>query len=254
MPLRDAGSVADLGGAAYETLRSAALGPHSRLEEQLTAAGQAVPSQREPRRARELADTFMATTSRHLAAVDDTLLPVADVRLEGGHDLVAAYVAQSRELEQALHAVKAWMYGDANARGLDGDALWAEVGRLLADHEARETVLVDGLATWLTEEDLTGLAERLRRSEEHAPTRPHPYTPHTGVLGRIVHRAWSVCDSFWDSAEGRVIPHRDRPPHPRRDSLVTRYVLGAPRFDEPVSPQERRTTPGSEAAGDEDRP
>ena len=48
-----------------------------------------------------------------------------------------------------------------------------------------------------------------------------------------MHRAWSVCDSFWDSAEGRVIPHRDRPPHPRSDSLVTRYVLGAPRFDQP---------------------
>jgi hypothetical protein len=238
--------VADLGDAAGETLRSAALGPHSRLEEQLSAAGHAHPSGDEPRRARELADTFMATTSRHLAAVDDTLLPVAGSSLNGGHDMVSAYVAQSRELEQALHRVKAWMYGDANARHLDGDALWAEVGRLLAEHESREAVLVDGLATALSDEDLTGLAERLRRSEEHAPTRPHPFTPHTGVLGRLVHRAWSVYDSFWDSAEGRVVPHRDRPPHPRRDSLVTRYLLGAPRFDEPREEERGSARPSTE--------
>jgi hypothetical protein len=225
--------VADLSGAAHESLRSAALGPHTRLDEQLGAAEHVHPSNDEPRRARELADTFTATTSRHLASVEDTLLPVAASSVDGGHDLVAAYVAQSRALEQALHRVKAWMYGDANARHLDGDVLWADVGRLLAEHESTEAVLVDGLATSLTDDDLTGLAERLRRSEEHSPTRPHPYTPHTGMLGRIVHRAWSVYDSFWDNAESRVIPHRDRPPHPRRDSLVTRYLLGVPRFDEP---------------------
>jgi hypothetical protein len=238
-----AGDVAHPGGSAHETLRSAALGPHTRLQQQLSVAEQARPSNDEPRRARELADTFTATTSRHLAAVEDTLLPVAD-DLEGGHDLVTAHVALSRELEQALHRVKAWMYGDANARHLDGDALWTDVDRLLAEHESHEAVLVETVARSLPDEDLSGLAERLSRSEEHAPTRPHPYTPHTGLLGRIVHRAWSVYDGFWDSAEARVIPHRDRPPHPRRDSLVTRYVLGAPRFDEP-GPEE----PGSSGTG-----
>lgn len=224
--------MSDLSGDAHEALRSAALGPHARLDKMLDAAARAHPSNDEPRRVRELADTFMATASRHLAAVDDALLPVAQANLDDGHDLVAAYVSQVRELEQVLHAVKAWMYGDANARHLHGDELWTEVRRLLADHQSRECELVDGLATSLTAEELTGLAARLHRTEKHSPTRPHPYMPHTGPIGRLIHRAWWLFDSFWDSAEGRVIPHRVRPPHPRRDSLLTRYVLGAPRFEE----------------------
>jgi hypothetical protein len=226
------GNVPELSGDASEALRSVALGPDARIEELLSTLSQTHPTNAEPRRLLELVDTFMATTSRHLAAVDETLLPVARKRLPDGHDLIADYVAQARELEQTLHAVKASIYGDVNARRLHADTLLAESRQLLAEHHERESVLVDGVVEALSDEELRDLAERLRRTEEHAPTRPHPYTPHTGLLGRAVSRVWSVVDSFWDSAEGRVIPHRVRPPHPRRNSLLTRYMLGAPRFDE----------------------
>jgi hypothetical protein len=213
-------------------LLSAALGPHRRIEEMLSVISHTHPSNAEPRRTRELADTFMATTSRHLAAVDDALLPAARGSLTDGHDMITGYVGQAREFEQALHALKASVYGDANVRRLHGDELWTEVRRLLSDHEAREERLVNGLVASLPDEQISDLAERCRRTEEHSPTRPHPYTPHTGMLGRVVHRVWSVVDSFWDSAEGRVIPRRLRPPHPRRNSLTTRYVMGSPGFDE----------------------
>ena len=222
----------ELSGDATEALRSVALGPHARIDELLSMLSETHPTNAEPRRILELADTFMATTSRHLAAIDDALLPVTRKRLPDGHDLIVGYVAQARELEQTLHAVKASIYGDVNARRLHADALLAEARQLLAEHHDRESVLVDGVIESLSDDELRELAERLRRTEEHAPTRPHPYTPHTGVLGRAVSRVWSVIDSFWDSAEGRVIPHRARPPHPRRDSLLTRYMLGAPRFED----------------------
>jgi len=224
--------VPDLSGDANEALRSVALGPHERIEELLSTLSAEQPTNAEPRRILELADTFMATTSRHLAAVDEALLPVARKHLPDGHDLIVAYVAQARELEQTLHAVKASIYGDVNAQRLHADTLLEEARKLLAEHHERESVLVDGVVESLADEDLDELAARLHRTEEHAPTRPHPYTPHTGLLGRAVSRVWSVIDSFWDSAEGRVIPHRVRPPHPRRDSLLTRYMLGAPRFDD----------------------
>ncbi|HEX2177101.1 MAG TPA: hypothetical protein VHG70_14440 [Nocardioidaceae bacterium] len=224
-------------GDAHEALRAAALGSHAPMKELLDEVAHARPSSAEPRRLRELTDTFMAITSRHLAAVDDTLLPRARATLTDGHEVVAEYVAQARRLEQALHAMKASMYGDANVRHLHGDELWGEAGTLLEEHEKREVVLVDRLATSLPADELPGLAERLRRSEEHAPTRPHAYTPHTGLLGRLGHRAWAVADRFWDSAEGRVIPVRPRPLHPRRNSLLTRYLLGAPRFDDPERPE-----------------
>ncbi len=223
---------------AHEALRSAVLSPHGHLEDLLAEAGRAHVPAAEARRSRELADTFMATTSRHLAAVDDALLPAVRQHVPDGQDQIPPYLAQARELEQCLHAMKASLYGDANVRRLHGDTLWTDAGRLLTEHESVEARLVDGLATALSDEQLTEVAERFRHAEERAPTRPHAYTPHTGLLGRLVHRAWSVVDSFWDSAEGRVIPRRVRPPHPRRDSLLTRYMLGAPRFDDPE--RERR--------------
>jgi hypothetical protein len=224
--------VPDLSGDATEALRSVALGPHERVDDLLSTLSEAHPTNAEPRRILELADTFMATTSRHLAAVDETLLPVARRCHPDGHDLIIGYVAQARELEQTLHAVKASIYGDVNARRLHADTLLTQARQLLGEHHELESVLVDGVISSLPDEELGDLAERLRHTEEHAPTRPHPYTPHTGLLGRAVSRIWSVVDGFWDSAEGRVIPHRARPPHPRRNSLLTRYMLGAPRFDE----------------------
>jgi hypothetical protein len=224
--------VPDLSGDATEALRSVALGPHERIDELLSTLSAEHPTNAEPRRILELADTFMATTSRHLAAIDEVLLPVARRQLPDGHDLIVGYVAQARELEQTLHAVKASIYGDVNARRLHAETLLGEARRLLAEHHERESVLVDGVLDSLSDYELRELAERLHHTEEHAPTRPHPYTPHTGLLGRAVSRVWSVVDSFWDSAEGRVIPHRIRPPHPRRDSLLTRYMLGAPHFED----------------------
>jgi hypothetical protein len=228
------------GGDAREALRTAALTPHVDLTERLDEVRAAHPSNARPRYVRELADTFMATTCRHLAAVDDTLLPRARTALDEGHDLVADFLTSSRHLEQALHTVKASLYGDAHARGLHGDALWEEVAQLLAEHDECESVLVDGLAEALDDEELRDLAEHLRRTEEHAPTRPHAYTPHTGLLGRVGRRAWFLFDTFWDNAEGRVIPKRIRPPHPRRDSLLTRYVMGVPRFEDPERGGEAR--------------
>lgn len=226
------------GRETHEALRSAALGPHEHIAAMLDAACQRQPGN-EPRRARQLADTFMATTCRHLTAIDDALLPVARRRLTGGRHLVTEYVLQSKELEVALHMMKARLYGDVRHSRRPCGELWARVRQLLAEHEGQENVIVDGLEAVLSEHELAALGHRLRRTEERAPTRPHPYSPHTGLVGRVTHRVWSVVDGFWDTAEGRVIPHQAPPLHPARDSLLTRYALGAPRFDDPRRAERR---------------
>lgn len=220
----------------HEVLQAAVLGPHDLIGNMLDEAACRRPPGKDPRRARQLADTFMATTCRHLASVDDVLLPLARRHLVGGRKLVSAYLLQSRELERTLHSMKARLYGDVHASRLQCGELWLRIRLLLAEHESQENALVDGLAEALVEEDLAAIAERLRRTELRSPTRPHPYSPHTGLAGRVTHRVWSVFDGFWDSAEGRVIPHQAPPPHPHRDSLMTRYVLGAPQFEDGVRP------------------
>jgi hypothetical protein len=229
----------ELGCEAHEALRSAALGPHDLIGEMLDAAAERRAPGNEPRRARQLADTFMATTCRHLAAVDDALLPVARRRVEGGRQLVTAYVLHTREVERTLHTLKARMYGDAHACRLQSSELWQRVRMLLVEHEIQENAIVDKVTAALSDRELESLAERLRRTEGRSPTRPHPYSPHAGLAGRLSHRVWSVFDGFWDNAEGRVIPCPQPPPHPRSDSLFTRYVLGSPRFDATAQPLRR---------------
>ncbi|HEX2177199.1 MAG TPA: hypothetical protein VHG70_14940 [Nocardioidaceae bacterium] len=220
------------GCETHEVLRSAALGPHELIGEMLDAAATHRASGTDPRRARQLADTFMATICRHLAAVDDAVLPVARRRLDGGRQLVTAYVLHSRELERTLRTLKARCYGDAHASRLTCSELWQRLRLLLAEHEVQENAMVDRLTDTLDGAELTALAELLQRIEGRSPTRPHPYSPHTGLAGRVSHRVWSVFDGFWDNAEGRVIPHQPPPRHPRSDSLLTRYMLGTPRFDD----------------------
>lgn len=235
MTMQDVSSAASLesGCEDREALRSAALGPHDVIGDMLDAATARRAPGGDPRRARQLADTFMATTCRHLAAVDDALLPVARRRLDGGRQLVTAYILHTRELERTLHAMKARLYGDAHASRLQCGELWMRLRMLLVEHEMQEGAMVGRLADTLSDHEQTELAMRLQRTEERSPTRPHPFSPHTGFVGRVSHRVWSIFDGFWDNAEGRVIPYHPAPPHPRSDSLLTRYMLGAPRFDNP---------------------
>ena len=235
MTMQETSHVPDIGTscASHELLRSAALGSHDLIGEILDVAAVSRVDRKQPRLTRQLADVFMATTCRHLAAVDDALLPIARRRLPRGRQTVTAYVLHSRELERTLHVMKARLYGDARASRVQCSELWMRLRRLLAEHEVQENAIVDRLSDALSDSDVNALAGRLQRTERRSPTRPHPYSPHAGLAGRVSHRVWSVFDGFWDNAEGRVIPHQAPQPHPRSDSLMTRYMLGAPRFADP---------------------
>lgn len=200
---------------------------HERIREFADAAEAARFSVDEPRLRHRLSDTFSAVLSRHLAAAEDVLLPAARSSTSDGRESVRDYVRHVRELEKLLHELKARVYGAATA-DMDWDGLWREIDRHLDDHARREAALVEQLATGLNATETRHLAHCLVAAEERAPTRPHAYTPHTGWIGRLAHRFWRIADGFWDEAEGRLIPHRPAQPPARPDSLLHRYVTGAP--------------------------
>ena len=122
----------DTGVESHEALRAAVLGSHDIMSEMLEAAAAPRACGKEPRRARQLADTFLVTACRHLAAVDDALLPVVRRRLDGGRQTVTAYVLHTRQVERTLRSIKACLYGDANASKLRCSELWERLRRLLA--------------------------------------------------------------------------------------------------------------------------
>jgi hypothetical protein len=213
---------------AMASLLEAALeSEHRRIKALAEEARTVVPEADEPRIRYRLTDTFSTVLSRHLAAIDDVLLPEAKRATPDGHQRIREYVHDARQLEATLHRLKGRLYGDGTAN-IDWDSLWSELEAELAEHATHEDQLVHELSASLTDQEAQHLIDRLMDAEEHAPTRPHPYTPHTGILGRLAHRFWRIADGFWDQAEGRLIPHREEKPPARPDSLMHRYFTGAP--------------------------
>ncbi len=170
-------------------------------------------------------DWFYATTSQHLAAAEDVLLPQIR-RIPDGRRHVAAYLRQVRKLERGLRLLKARQYGDSRALHLRHTDIWRVIDRLLADHERIETDYVRLLGEYLGPDRLGVLAMQLLAAEQVAPTRAHPHSPHTGRTGRLAHRIWRLADTTWDNLEGRVVPTR-YVQHPNRDSAFSHYLRGS---------------------------
>jgi hypothetical protein len=199
-----------------------------------------VPQARE-HRAR--VNAFMAATSRHLAAVDETLVPEVVRRMPDGPQRVRAYLHEARFLEKALVRLKARLYGELHVAHEPWAEVWDGVRRQLAAHNEKEAELVRQLTSTLDRQTCEALADRVYRAELKAPTRAHPYLPHTGMLGHAARRMWTVADRFWDTAEGREIPPpvRPRPRDHSHDSLLSQYLVGEPLMDADAPVITRRT-------------
>ncbi|MEU4395162.1 hypothetical protein [Kribbella sp. NPDC023855] len=171
-------------------------------------------------------DWFYAIAAQHLAAAEDVLLP--HVRhLPDGRRLVSRYVANARQLERALRFLKARQYGDSRVQHLEVGDVWQVIDQLLDEHEQLEADYSRMIGEELDDDGVTTLTNDLLSAEEVAPTRAHPFSPHTGTAGRLAHRMWRLADLAWDSAEGRVVPAKYHA-HPKRDSALSHYLRGTP--------------------------
>lgn len=223
---------------SLDVLRSSVLHTHESLALRYDGASAMKTTPGEPRKGYESIDTFLASASKHLGAVDAVLLAQVRKSVPGGGRLVRAYLSAARKLEVALAHVKAREYGSVFQAGRAWTSVWADVDRALDEHRRHEFQLIEMLAAQLTREQLDELAERLHRAEIRAPSRPHPYAPHTGLSGRLSRRVMHAADSFWDAAEGRMVPEPERAP--RGDpGLFAQYLLADPRFDEDAVAESR---------------
>lgn len=204
---------------------------HAGLVERYETASAMASTPGQPRKRYEHIDTFLAAASKHLNAVDEVLLAAARRELPAGDQVVHDYQHAAKELEIVLAHVKGREYGSVYDAGWRWEDVWREVGEALSNHLRREADLADALAARTDPTGLDRLAERLHHAEDTASTRPHPYTPHTGLAGLVARRVLHAVDSFWDTAEGRMVPQRHRPSRGRPGKL-TQYLLADPRFDE----------------------
>lgn len=204
------------------------------LEERLREATGRTTVRGKPRDTYARTDAFLAATSRHLAAVDEVLLPIVRKRLPDGPDRVHEYLQQARHLEVAMVLLKARLYGEAQTVRLPWPRVWRDVRTELEGHNEVERRMVSDLLPNLETEEHSALAHSVYRSEIKAPTRPHPFLPHTGFFGSVARKLWGTADRFWDAAQGRIVPDPVRPPSREHshDSLMAQWLMAEPHFDQ----------------------
>jgi hypothetical protein len=206
---------------------------HQSLQQRLEEATHARTRPGRPREVYARTDAFMAATSRHLAAVEEVLVPLA-LRLDADRrEVTQGYLVEARRLEEAVTRLKARLYGELHAAYLSWHEVWDEVRRTLECHNEAERDLVSRLMKTIDGDEAADVAMRLYRAELRAPTRAHPHLPHTGLPGLVARRIWAVADRFWDTAENRAVPPPVRPHARRRDheSLISQYLTGEPTLD-----------------------
>lgn len=169
-------------------------------------------------------DRFLASTSRHLAAVNAVLLP-QERHCADGKGRCKEFLQQCRRLELVLGEVKGKLYGNANAMQRSWADVWAEVRAELDRTLELERGLVDDLIGSLDDAQLDALASKLYHAELHAPSRPHPYLPHAGVGGLMARRVAHTVDRFWDATECRMVPPPVMAHDHAHDGLLTHYLL-----------------------------
>ena len=207
-------------------LSATVVGPHKQIRDAMTAATEGSPVFADPRRLFALTDTFLATLSRHLAAVEDVIYPEVRKHIENGKAIAAHQIHRARQMELLMRMIEGTFYGDAYAIAVPRVVLWEDMAAQLDEHVAAEQELVSRLEQILDDSEQEALAAAFAKAVERAPTRPHPYSPHSAVLGRLSHRLWALADRAMDTMDGRIIPTQPPKVHGSPDSLLTQYLLG----------------------------
>jgi len=191
-----------------------------------------------PHRGYQPIDEFVTTASRHLHAVNEVLVPPARKELPDGKQVAHDYHDSMRVLEVVLAHVKAHEYGSVYEKRIAWPAVWSEVGTALGALRAREEELAERLTDLLDDSEVDSLAEQLDGVEPGEPSRPHPYLPHSGVMGSVARGVAKRTDRAWDHAEGRPLSWPSRGAK-KRPGLLGQYLMGDPRFD-PDKPEGSR--------------
>jgi hypothetical protein len=212
---------------AVDTLVPGTNATHDVLWRRLSMAARASPDRRHPRDHYRAIDTFLASASRHQGAVLDVVVPAVRQRVRDGKEQAQAFVHRDKELEVALAQVKAKLYGSSYAIRRSWPSIWDDVRREFDATWRLERELVEQLDRHRQDGD-PDWGERLYHAELHAPTRPHPFVPHSGLRGRIARTVALRLDRFWDAAEGRMIPEPVHPHDRGHDGRLTQYLLADP--------------------------
>ncbi|MFB9448714.1 hemerythrin domain-containing protein [Dactylosporangium vinaceum] len=145
-------------------------------------------------------EVLVATLARHLSAEEQYLYPAFEGVLPDAHDVVERELAADAELLVALRRLHT---------SADRTALHT-VAEQVRSHTHRTTADVfPALRTHCTDDELVRLGNRVEIARSAAPTRPHPGTPSTPPLNKLVDPALGVMDKLRDALTRRTTWEED---------------------------------------------
>lgn len=144
-------------------------------------------------------EEIVMALSRHAAAEEQLLYPLARRRLGDGEPLVDTALDEHQSLKETLQA---WDKMAADDPEFMTRA--EEVQNLVLEHVAEEeNVLLPKLAAAATAEELDDLGANLATAERMAPTRPHPGAPNRPPFNVVAGLTSAVVDKARDAVTHR---------------------------------------------------
>lgn len=205
----------------------------------LAAATPEAATETDPRLPARRCTAIIATYCEHLAAMEMTVYSVARRRLPDGEQAVAVVEALAHDAELVMREMEERIGGDRFAAAGPFAPLQDRFEAAFAAHVEAERALVGRLQGPLTPAEHGALGSRLDRALRHAPTRPHPYGPHTSRLTPLAFRLRALADHTLDVMDNRRGADHP-PPVPVRPGKWGAYLLGvAPPPSAPGPPPER---------------
>jgi hypothetical protein len=143
--------------------------------------------------------------SAHLAALHGVIYPVAARHVPGTSPALRDQQHRSRALALLLRRLHAQLSGDGAAAAEDVPSLRGAVLGALREHTAGEQELTGLLRAALTSEQWQELVGAYRSRLRSGPTRPHPHTPGTGLVGRLAYGMSARVDRVLDVLDSRIV-------------------------------------------------
>ncbi|HEV7208463.1 MAG TPA: hypothetical protein VGN54_06970 [Mycobacteriales bacterium] len=163
--------------------------------------------------------------SAHLSAIQHVVHP-AVARVLRDEPTLTTLRQSNLEIERALRLLERFHSGDWLAIGLDEPAMTRSLVALVTEQAGIEHPLLQRLAEQLSADEQEKIVAAYQHALEHAPTRPHPHSPHGTRLGALAFRVNELRDRIMDTVDSRPIPT----PRPHRKLIKPSrwgdYVLG----------------------------
>jgi hypothetical protein len=168
--------------------------------------------------------------SAHCRAIEHVTFPAARHILQ---DKVAVkrQLKLARDLEHHLLRLHQAVNGDSHAVGLPLDSLATAVRRRLEEHLEQAGRLVDDVREALTTAEWEALVLRHHVALADAPTRPHPYAPHSGLAERIAFVVGGALDRLMQTLDSQTVaalPAPTSPPRSDADAARPRRLSAVP--------------------------